>query len=67
MATAHWCRIDIDGKPRLGRLEGEKIALYEGGLFADPVADGTVVDRHLGALSADQLRDKIEDLYDITT
>ena len=44
MATAHWCRIDIDGKPRLGRLEGDKIALYEGELFADPVADGTVVD-----------------------
>lgn len=36
-----------------------------GTVFVD--ADGTVVDRHLGALSADQLRDKIEDLYDITT
>ena len=37
MATAHWCRI-----AGLGRLEGDKIALYEGELFADPVADGTV-------------------------
>ncbi|HOP16902.1 MAG: fumarylacetoacetate hydrolase family protein [Gammaproteobacteria bacterium] len=44
MTAANWCRIAIDGAPRLGRLDGDRIALYDGDLFADPVANGTVVD-----------------------
>lgn len=44
MGTAHWCRIEIDGKAQLGRLEDDRIALYEGGLFDNPVANGKDVD-----------------------
>ena len=43
MGSAHWCRIEIDGVPRLGRLEGDRIALYEGGLFDRPSATGESV------------------------
>ncbi len=44
MSTAQWCRIEIQGEPRLGRLEGDRIALYEGDLFDNPVASGAMVD-----------------------
>lgn len=43
MSEKHWCRIAIDGSPRLGRLEGDRIALYEGDLFANPSATDEVV------------------------
>jgi 2-keto-4-pentenoate hydratase/2-oxohepta-3-ene-1,7-dioic acid hydratase in catechol pathway len=42
--TAHWCRIEIDGKPTLGRLHGDKIALYRGELFEQPQATGAEID-----------------------
>ena len=41
MGIAHWCRIEVDGKPRLGRIDGDQIAMYNGDLFGEPVADGT--------------------------
>ena len=37
-STTHWCRIEIDGKPTLGRVHGDKIALYRGELFEQPQA-----------------------------
>lgn len=40
MRATHWCRIEVEGKPRLGQLDGERIALYEGGLFDNPTATG---------------------------
>lgn len=43
MGTAHWCRIEIDGKPQLGRAEGDRIALYEGNLFDSPTASAVEV------------------------
>jgi 2-keto-4-pentenoate hydratase/2-oxohepta-3-ene-1,7-dioic acid hydratase in catechol pathway len=36
MSTQHWCRIEIAGTPRLGRLDGDRIQLFDGDLFADP-------------------------------
>lgn len=44
MATAHWCRIEIGGRPQLGRVEGERIALYAGDLLDNPAATGETVD-----------------------
>ncbi len=44
MATQHWCRIEIGGSARLGRLEGDRIALYDGDLFGEPSASGETVD-----------------------
>jgi 2-keto-4-pentenoate hydratase/2-oxohepta-3-ene-1,7-dioic acid hydratase in catechol pathway len=41
--TAHWCRIEFDGRPRLGRLDGDRIALHEGDLFETPVPTGETV------------------------
>ena len=42
--TAHWCRIEIDGNPTLGRLHGDRIALYRGELFEQPQATGEEID-----------------------
>ena len=42
--TAHWCRIEIDGNPTLGRLHGDRIALYRGELFEQPQATGAEID-----------------------
>ena len=36
MGIAHWCRIEVDGQPRLGRVDGDQIAMYDGDLFGDP-------------------------------
>lgn len=44
MGSTQWCRIEIDGRPRLGRIVGERIALYEGTLFDNPTATGAEVD-----------------------
>jgi len=44
MSIAHWCRIELAGKNRLGRLHDNEIALYEGDLFDNPVATGEKVD-----------------------
>ena len=44
MSAANWCRIEIDGRPQLGCLEGQQISLYEGGLFEKPVANGVKID-----------------------
>lgn len=44
MNTTKWCRVEVDGKPRLGRLEGAKIALFDGDLFDAPVATGEHVE-----------------------
>lgn len=43
MDTAHWCRVDVDGRPQLGRVSGEQIALYDGSLFDGPTATGETV------------------------
>ena len=44
MSTDKWCRIEVDGEPRLGRLEGDRIVLFEGKLIAGPVATDIEVD-----------------------
>jgi len=44
MGTVSWCRIEDDGQARLGRLDGDRIALYEGDLFGEPVSTGKTVD-----------------------
>ncbi len=35
-----WCRILLDGTARLGLRQDEQILIYEGDLFANPVATG---------------------------
>lgn len=37
MKNDKWCRIEFDGEPRLGRLDGETITLYDGELFDRPI------------------------------
>lgn len=44
MGATSWCRVEIAGVPHLGRLEGEKIALYAGDLFDNPVATGQEIE-----------------------
>ena len=44
MSIEHWCRIDLHGKAQLGRLDGDRISLFEGDLFDGPVANGETVD-----------------------
>jgi 2-keto-4-pentenoate hydratase/2-oxohepta-3-ene-1,7-dioic acid hydratase in catechol pathway len=44
MNAANWCRIEIEGNPRLGRFEGDRIVLCEGDLFAGPVETGVEID-----------------------
>ena len=44
MSVSHWCRIEINGQARLGRLEQDRIRLYQGGLFADPAPTEDFVD-----------------------
>jgi len=44
MSTVKWCRIEVDGEPRLGRLDDERIELHDGGLFDNPVATGIEID-----------------------
>jgi 2-keto-4-pentenoate hydratase/2-oxohepta-3-ene-1,7-dioic acid hydratase in catechol pathway len=44
MRAAHWCRVETDGRPQLGLVTGERIALYEGSLFDNPTASGIEVD-----------------------
>jgi 2-keto-4-pentenoate hydratase/2-oxohepta-3-ene-1,7-dioic acid hydratase in catechol pathway len=44
MTKAHWCRVAVDGKARLGRLDGDRIALHDGDLFGTPAATGESVD-----------------------
>ena len=41
MRATHWCRVAVDGRPSLGQLEGDQIALCDGELFGAPVANGT--------------------------
>ncbi len=43
MGEAHWCRVAIDGKPQLGRLTADGIALYSGDLFGEPATTGETV------------------------
>jgi 2-keto-4-pentenoate hydratase/2-oxohepta-3-ene-1,7-dioic acid hydratase in catechol pathway len=38
-----WCRVEVDGRPRLGRVEGDRVMLYEGSLFDNPSPSGTEV------------------------
>ena len=35
-----WMRCDVDGRARLGRVEGDELLLHDGDLFAAPVATG---------------------------
>ena len=44
MSAARWCRIEVGGQPRLGRLDGDRIALCDGDLFADPVMTDVGID-----------------------
>ena len=43
MQTAHWCRVEVDGQARLGRLDGNQIALLDGELFGDNAVTGETV------------------------
>lgn len=49
MGSDNWCRIEIDGKAKLGRVQGDRIALYDGDLFDRPVANGDEVDASTAA------------------
>jgi len=40
VGPARWCRVEIDGGPRTGRAEGERILLYDGDLLDTPVPTG---------------------------
>lgn len=44
MSTENWCRIEIDGKPRLGKLVSHHITLHEGSMYENPVSSGYEVD-----------------------
>lgn len=44
MSINHWCRVEVDGQPRVGRLDGNHIALLDGGLFDNPSPTGETVD-----------------------
>lgn len=44
METAHWCRVEWDGRIHSGRLEGDRIALCEGDLLDAPTPTGEHVD-----------------------
>jgi 2-keto-4-pentenoate hydratase/2-oxohepta-3-ene-1,7-dioic acid hydratase in catechol pathway len=44
METGHWCRIEWNGQARTGRLAGDRIALYEGGVLDGPTPSGEHVD-----------------------
>jgi 2-keto-4-pentenoate hydratase/2-oxohepta-3-ene-1,7-dioic acid hydratase in catechol pathway len=35
-----WMRCEVDGRARLGRVEGDELLLHDGDLFAGPVATG---------------------------
>lgn len=41
---AHWCRVEVDGQPRLGRLENGRIALHAGDLFGVPTPTGESIE-----------------------
>lgn len=40
MSIEHWCCINHNGRARLGRVDGEAIALYSGDLFDSPQPSG---------------------------
>jgi len=44
MTIAHWCRVEVGGTPRLGRLEHNRIALCDGDLFEQPPPNGETID-----------------------
>ena len=44
MKTTHWCRVEVDGTARLGRVDGNRIALLDGGLFDSPTPSGDAID-----------------------
>lgn len=43
MTAIHWCRIEVDGEARLGRLEDSAIALYTGNLYRQPQPTGEII------------------------
>ena len=44
MPKTHWCRIEIEGQPHLGYLDGAQIVLCKGELFDLPTSTGVSVD-----------------------
>ncbi len=44
MTTQKWCRIEVDGQPRLGLVEGDRIVLCEGDLLNGPTPTSDAVD-----------------------
>ena len=44
MSEIQWCKIELDGGAQLGRVDGERIALYSGDLFNDPKPTGATID-----------------------
>lgn len=44
MKQTHWCRIEFEGRPNLGYLDGKQIVLCEGDLFDNPTPTGVAVD-----------------------
>ena len=44
METTHWCRVEVDGEARVGRLDGDRIALCDGDLFDSPIPSGASID-----------------------
>lgn len=43
MIMAQWLRFQYQGKPGLGQMQGEQIAVYEGDLFQNPQATGETI------------------------
>jgi 2-keto-4-pentenoate hydratase/2-oxohepta-3-ene-1,7-dioic acid hydratase in catechol pathway len=44
MKQNYWCRVEFEGRPSLGCLDGEQIVLYEGELFEHPTPTEVAVD-----------------------
>lgn len=40
MTIEHWCRVSVNGKPRIGQLADGVIRLFDGGLFDAPTPSG---------------------------
>jgi 2-keto-4-pentenoate hydratase/2-oxohepta-3-ene-1,7-dioic acid hydratase in catechol pathway len=40
MTTNHWCRIEHEGRARLGQLKNDRIELFDGELFDQPTSAG---------------------------
>lgn len=43
MTGSHWCRVQHDGRPHIGRLQDDHVALYQGDLFDRPTPTSVAI------------------------